>query len=101
MNKSMHKNEFIKAVAERANVTQADASRVVNATLKLISETLRQGDKVVLTGFGTFEMRQRSARQGINPQSRAPITISASATPGFTASATFKNQVNQAARNSK
>ena len=89
MNKAMHKNEFIKA----------DASRVVNATLKLIAETLRQGDKVVLTGFGTFEMRQRSARQGINPQSRAPITISASATPGFTASATFKNQVNQAARN--
>ncbi len=98
MNKSVHKNEFIKSVAERANVTQADAARVVNATLKLITETLQQDDKVVLTGFGTFEMRQRSARQGINPQSRAPITISASATPGFTASSTFKHSVNKAAR---
>lgn len=98
MNKSVHKNEFIKAVAERANVTQADAARVVNATLKLITETLQKDDKVVLTGFGTFEMRQRSARQGINPQSRKPITIAASATPGFTASSTFKNSVNKAAR---
>lgn len=95
MNKSVHKNEFIKAVAERANVTQADASRVVSASLKLIAQTLAQGDKVVLTGFGTFEMRQRSSRKGINPQTRKPITIGASATPGFTASSTFKTQVNQ------
>ena len=95
MNKSVHKNEFIKAVAERANVTQADAARVVSASLKLIAQTLAQGDKVVLTGFGTFEMRQRSARKGINPQTRKPITINASATPGFTASSTFKTQVNQ------
>lgn len=98
MNKSVHKNEFIKAVAERANVTQADASRVVTATLKLITETLQAGDKVVLTGFGTFEMRQRSARKGINPQTRKPITIGSSATPGFTASSTFKAQVNQTAK---
>jgi DNA-binding protein HU-beta len=95
VNKSIHKNEFIKAVAERANVTQADASRVVNATLKLITQSLQDGDKVVLTGFGTFEMRQRSARKGINPQSRKPITIPPSATPGFTASSTFKGQVNR------
>ncbi|MCA1668462.1 MAG: HU family DNA-binding protein [Thermomicrobia bacterium] len=91
----MHKNEFIKTVAERANVTQADASRVVSATLKLISQTLQEGDKVVLTGFGTFEMRRRSARKGINPQTGKPITIAPSATPGFTASSTFKTQVNQ------
>lgn len=98
MDKSVHKNEFIKAVAERANVTQADASRVVNSALKMITETLQEGDKVVLTGFGTFEMRQRSARKGINPQSRSPITIPSSATPGFTASSTFKNQVNETAK---
>ena len=98
MNKSVHKNEFIKAVAERANVTQADAARVVSATLKLITETLSEGDKVVLTGFGTFEMRQRSARKGINPQTRQPITINSSATPGFTASSTFKGQVNRSVK---
>ncbi|MDQ2785541.1 MAG: HU family DNA-binding protein [Chloroflexota bacterium] len=98
MNKSVHKNEFIKTVAERANVTQADASRVVTAALKLISQTLQEGDKVVLTGFGTFEMRRRSARKGINPQTGKPITIASSATPGFTASSTFKTQVNQSGK---
>lgn len=93
----MHKNEFIKAIAERANVTQADAARMVNATIGIVTESLRDGEKVVLTGFGTFEMRQRSARRGIDPQTRKPITIPPSATPGFTASSTFKAQVQAAA----
>jgi len=98
MEKAIHKNEFIRTVADRTGETQAVTSRVINETLKLIGESLRDGDKVVLTGFGTFEMRRRSRRQGINPQTREPITIDESATPGFTASATFKGLVNRAAR---
>lgn len=98
MDKTLHKNEFIREVADRTGETQAVTARVVNEALKLIGESLRDGDKVVLTGFGTFEMRRRSRRRGINPQTREPITIDESATPGFTASATFKGLVNQAAR---
>ncbi len=94
----MHKNEFIKAVAERANVTQADAARMVNALMSIVTEELQDDRKVVLTGFGTFEMRHRSERKGIDPQTRKPITIPPSATPGFTASSTFKAQVNRPAR---
>jgi len=96
--KAVHKNEFIRAVADRTGETQAVTARVINETLKLIGESLRDGDKVVLTGFGTFEMRRRSSRRGINPQTREPITIDPSATPGFTASATFKGLVNAASR---
>jgi len=96
--KAVHKNEFIRAVADRTGETQAVTARVINETLKLIGESLRDGDKVVLTGFGTFEMRRRSSRRGINPQTREPITIDPSATPGFTASATFKGLVNEASR---
>jgi len=96
--KAVHKNEFIRAVADRTGETQAVTARIVNETLKLIGESLRDGDKVVLTGFGTFEMRRRSSRRGINPQTREPITIDPSATPGFTASATFKGLVNEASR---
>lgn len=98
MEKAVHKNEFIRAVADRTGETQAVTARIVNETLKLIGESLRDGDKVVLTGFGTFEMRRRSSRRGINPQTREPITIDPSATPGFTASATFKGLVNEASR---
>lgn len=94
----MHKNEFIRAVADRTGMTQAETARVINAALALIGETLRDGGKIVLTGFGTFEMRRRSSRRGINPQTRAAITIDPSATPGFTASATFKGLVNGATR---
>ena len=90
---AVHKNEFIRLVAKRSGVPQTVVAQVLNGAVGVIAESLVQGQKVVWTGFGTFEMRRRSARQGINPQTRQKIVIGATDTPGFTASSTFKNRV--------
>jgi DNA-binding protein HU-beta len=89
----MQKTDFIKAVAEKAGTTQRDTSTIVNAALDVIAEALTRGEKVTLTGFGTFEVRQRNEREGVNPQTRAKITIPATKTPGFSASSTLKEAV--------
>jgi DNA-binding protein HU-beta len=89
----MQKTEFIKAVAERSAVSQRDTSMVINATIELIGELLAKGEKVTLTGFGTFEVRERQAREGVNPQTREKIHIPATRTPGFSASSTLKEMV--------
>jgi DNA-binding protein HU-beta len=87
----MQKTDFIKAVADKSGTTQKATADVVNAALAVISETLASGEKVTLTGFGTFEVRERQAREGVNPQTRAKISIPASKTPGFSASSTLKD----------
>lgn len=89
----MQKTDFVKSVAERAGVSQKEAKLVVDAALDIITETLKQGEKVTLTGFGTFEVRQRQEREGVNPQTRQKIKISATKTPGFSASSTLKEAV--------
>lgn len=89
----MHKNEFIRQVAKESGVSQAIVGQVLSATIRVIGRSLIAGSKVVWTGFGTFEMRQRSTRRGINPQTGEQITIAATMTPGFTASSTFKNRI--------
>ncbi|GIV96340.1 MAG: transcriptional regulator [Herpetosiphonaceae bacterium] len=89
----MHKTELTKKVAEKAGVSQRDAAKVIEAMQETIEEALRNGEKVVLTGFGTFEMRQRRERQGINPKTREPMTIAATRTPGFSASSALKRAV--------
>lgn len=89
----MHKHTFIKQVARESGLSQAVVTQVLAATVRVIARALLQGEKVVWTGFGTFELRQRSARHGINPQTRQHILIGATRTPGFTASSTFKNRV--------
>jgi DNA-binding protein HU-beta len=89
----MQKTDFIKAVAEKTGATQKTTAEVVNAAIEVISAALARGEKVTLTGFGTFEVRERSAREGVNPQTRAKITIPASKTPGFSASSTLKDAV--------
>lgn len=94
----MHKNEFIRRIARDSGVPQATVGLVLGATVRVITRALVDGEKVVWTGFGTFEMRRRSARRGINPQTRQQIIIGATQTPGFTASATFKQRVMAAAR---
>src|SRR3954470_635977 len=91
--KAMQKTDFVKAVAERASVSQKEAKQVVDAALDIITESLRTGEKVTLTGFGTFEVRQRQEREGVNPQTRAKIKIAATKTPGFSASSTLKEAV--------
>ncbi len=89
----MQKTDFVKSVAERAGVSQKEAKLVIDAALDIVTETLKQGEKVTLTGFGTFEVRQRQEREGVNPQTRQKITIAATKTPGFSASSTLKEAV--------
>lgn len=89
----MQKTDFVRAVAERTGVSQKDARHVIDAALDIIAETLKAGEKVTLTGFGTFEVRQRQERPGVNPQTRQKITIPAGKTPGFSASSPLKQAV--------
>lgn len=89
----MQKTDFIKAVAERTGVSQKETKQVIDAALDIIAETLAKGEKVTLTGFGTFEVRDRQAREGVNPQTREKIHIPATKTPGFSASSTLKDSV--------
>jgi DNA-binding protein HU-beta len=89
----MQKTDFIKAVAEQTGVSQKETKQVVDAALEVITESLKRGEKVTLTGFGTFEVRQRQAREGVNPQTRQKIQIAATKTPGFSASSTLKEAV--------
>lgn len=89
----MHKNEFIRQVAKETGIPQTVVAQVLGGAVRVILRSLVEGQKVVWTGFGTFEMRRRSQRHGINPQTRERITIGSTLTPGFTASSTFKDRV--------
>lgn len=89
----MHKNEFIKQVAKETSLSKREVSQVLKSTIDLIARSLREGDKVVLTGFGTFEVRTRRERRGVNPQTKEHITIPSTQTPGFTASNSLKMAV--------
>jgi DNA-binding protein HU-beta len=79
----MNKTELVKVVAEQAELTQKDAAKAVDALIKTISETLAQEEKIQLIGFGTFEVRERAARKGRNPQTGEEIEIAASKVPAF------------------
>jgi DNA-binding protein HU-beta len=90
----MNKTELIDAVAMSADLSKADATRAVDAVVDNITETLRKGDSVTLVGFGTFEVRERAARSGRNPQTGETIQIKASKAPAFKAGKAFKDAVN-------
>lgn len=89
----MTKVELIAAVAESAGLSKKDAEKAVNSTLNTITEALKQGDKVSLVGFGTFEVRERPERMGRNPQTKEEITIPASKLPAFKAGKALKESV--------
>ena len=89
----MTKNELIAKVAKKSNLTKAAAADCVNATFNLIRDTLVKGEKVVITGFGTFLIRSRAARRGRNPQTGETIQIPTKKTPGFTAGKTIKRLI--------
>lgn len=94
---AMQKTDFIKAVAAKAEVSQKDAKQIIDMALDVIADALAQGQRVTLTGFGTFEVRQRQEREGVNPQTGKKITIPATRTPGFSASSTLKERVRNSA----
>lgn len=87
----MNKATFVATVAEKAGLTQKQADAALTAVLDLIVEELAKGEKVQLTGFGTFEVRERAAREGRNPATGATIEIAATKTPAFKAGKKFKD----------
>ena len=89
----MNKVELIAAVAEKAGLTKKDAERALNATFEAITESLVKGDKVSVSGFGIFEVKNREARVGRNPRTKETIEIPATRLPGFKASKTLKDTV--------
>ena len=89
----MNKTELIAAVAQKAGLTKKDAERVVCATFDTITECLTKGEKVQLSGFGTFEAKDREARVGRNPHTKETIEIPATRVPTFKASKTLKDTV--------
>ena len=91
----MNKTEFIAAVAAQAELSKKDADKAVNAVLAVTTDALAKGDKVQLVGFGTFEVRERSARDGKNPRTGEVIKIAASKVPAFKAGKALKDVVNK------
>lgn len=89
----MNKTELIRAVAAKAEVTVAEATKTVNATLDVITEALAAGNEVVLTGFGTYKVAERPARTGRNPQTGETVQIAASKAPVFKAGKALKDSV--------
>ncbi len=90
----MRKADFVAAVAAKTNMSQTSVEKVVTASLSTIMDAVAAGDKVTFTGFGSFEKRDRAARQGRNPQTGAVIQIPASSAPAFTPGKAFKDAVN-------
>ena len=91
----MNKTELIAAVAEKAELSKKDAEKAVKAFTDAVSEELVKGGKVQLVGFGTFEVSERSSREGRNPKTGEVMTIAASKSPKFKAGKAFKDEVNK------
>lgn len=91
----MNKAELIAAVAERTGLSKKDCEAAVNATLDVITGALREGDKVQMVGFGSFEVKVRAARSGRNPKTKEVIEIPASRVPVFKAGKVLKDLVDK------
>ena len=90
----MNKTELIAAMADQAGVSKKDAEKVLKAFTDVVAEELKNGGKVQLVGFGTFEVSERAARTGRNPQTGEEMTIAASKAPKFKAGKALKDSVN-------
>ena len=91
----MTKVELINAVAAKTGLTKKDSEKAVTAVFGTIADTLKEGDKVSLVGFGTFDVKTRAAREGINPRTKEKIQIAASKLPTFKAGKALKDQVSE------
>lgn len=89
----MNKTELINAVAEEASLAKKDAEAAVTACIDVITNALKEGEKVQLVGFGSFEVKKRAARVGRNPKTKEPIEIPASTVPVFKAGKVLKDIV--------
>ena len=90
----MNKTELVAAMAEQTNLSKKDAEAALKAFIDEVSEELKKGEKVQLVGFGTFEVSERAAREGRNPQTGETMEIKASKTPKFKAGKALKDMMN-------
>ena len=91
----MNKTELIVAMAEQAEISKKDAEKALKAFTDVVADELKKGGKVQLVGFGTFEVSERAAREGRNPQTKETIQIEASKAPKFKAGKDLKDMVNE------
>ena len=90
----MNKTELIAAIAEQAEISKKDAEKALKASADVVTEQLKEGEKVQLVGFGTFEVSERAAREGRNPQTGKTMKIAACKAPKFKAGKALKDAVN-------
>ncbi len=90
----MNKAELVAAIAEKTELSKKDTEKVLKALVDVITDELKNGEKVQLVGFGTFDISERPARKGRNPQTKKEITIPASKAPKFKAGKALKDAVN-------
>lgn len=91
----MNKSELIANMAEKSNLTKKNAEVALKAFIESVEEALEKGEKVQLVGFGTFEKRERAAREGRNPRTKEVIKIPATTVPVFKAGKEFKEKINK------
>lgn len=91
----MTKSELIAAVATKIGSSKKDSEKAVSAVIESITEALANGENVQLVGFGTFEVKERAARKGVNPRTKEEITIAASKLPSFKAGKALKEAVSK------
>ena len=87
----MNKSELINAIAEKSGLSKVDSKKALDATLEVITNEVKNDSKVVLVGFGTFSLTERSARMGVNPQTKQPIEIPARKSAKFKPGSTLRN----------
>ena len=91
----MNKAELIAAIAEKTGMSKKDSEKALSAFIGEVTDALKKGEKVQLVGFGSFEVRERAARKGRNPQTKSVITIPASKLPVFKAGKALKDEVGE------
>lgn len=91
----MNKTELVAAVAEKAELSKKDSEKALKAFIDVVTDELKKGDKIQLVGFGTFEVGQRAAREGRNPQTGKTMKIHACKAPKFKAGKALKDAVNE------
>lgn len=91
----MNKTELVTAIAEQAEISKKDAEKALKAFTDVVTDELKKGGKIQLVGFGTFEVSERKAREGINPQTKEVMKIEASKAPKFKAGKALKDAVNE------
>ena len=90
----MNKTELVAAIVEKTELSKKDAEKAVKAFTEVVADELKKGEKIQLVGFGTFEVAERPAREGRNPQTGETLTIAASKTPKFKAGKALKDMLN-------